>query len=238
VEYKTAAGSTWVTFPDGTSTTPSATVTGLTSGVSYNYRVSATNSAGTGTVSSTLTASTAGGGGRITFTDDFTGTNGDAPNARWTADTAGWEIDTNHLHFTGASYSFIKADCTAGDNTIDVDCDFSSALFGFSGIVFNYTDDNNYNAVTVNASEEIRIQELIAGGASDIQVDTGHTRLAAAAHLQVIHSGFDVTVIVTGGTDPGTFGPFPITRSSVGTKVGLAMNTARTANWFDNFVLS
>jgi hypothetical protein len=238
VEYKTAAGSTWVTFPDGTSTTPSATVTGLSSGVSYNYRVSATNSAGTGTVSSTLTASTAGGGGRITFTDDFTGTNGDAPNARWTGDTAGWEINTNHIRFTGGTYSFVKADCTAGDNTIDVDMDVSAALFSFGGIVFNYTDDNNYNAVTLNVSGELRIQDVIAGVVTE-SVDTGHDRFGgSAAHLEVVHSGANVTVTVTGGGDPGSFGPYAITRTSVGTKVGLAMNTGKSLAFFDNFELS
>jgi hypothetical protein len=51
VEYKTTAALTWTTFPDGTSTGTTATVTGLTNGTDYLFRVSAVNSVGTGTAS-------------------------------------------------------------------------------------------------------------------------------------------------------------------------------------------
>ena len=60
VEYKLASEPTiWTTFSDGTSTNAYATVTGLTNALSYNFRVSATNSAGTGSVSSTATGTPA-----------------------------------------------------------------------------------------------------------------------------------------------------------------------------------
>ena len=47
-QLSTDNGSNWTTFSDGTSTTASATVTGLTNGTSYRVRVAAVNSAGTG----------------------------------------------------------------------------------------------------------------------------------------------------------------------------------------------
>lgn len=57
IEYKASASGTWLNA--GTVTTNSGAVGSLTPSTSYDYRVSAINLAGTGTVSSTATGSTA-----------------------------------------------------------------------------------------------------------------------------------------------------------------------------------
>ncbi|MGA0186289.1 MAG: S8 family serine peptidase, partial [Ilumatobacteraceae bacterium] len=56
IEFALVGSPTWSVFNDGTSTTTSATVTGLTNGRTYQFRVRAVSSGGTGEAS--LTAST------------------------------------------------------------------------------------------------------------------------------------------------------------------------------------
>ena len=55
IQYSSDSGSNWITFNDGTSTSASATVTGLTNGQAYLFRVYAVNSVGSSSSSNILT---------------------------------------------------------------------------------------------------------------------------------------------------------------------------------------
>ncbi len=79
IQYSSNGGYNWTTFSDGISTSRSATVTGLTNGTTYVFRVSAVNSLGKGSYSSNSVGVTPPGwsevtvGSEITMRDNFTG---------------------------------------------------------------------------------------------------------------------------------------------------------------------
>jgi hypothetical protein len=58
VQYSTSPSGSYTTFDDGTSTSTSATVTGLTNGTAYFFKVAATNIVGTGSNSAASVAAT------------------------------------------------------------------------------------------------------------------------------------------------------------------------------------
>jgi hypothetical protein len=68
VQYSSNSGTTWTTFADGTSTSAAATVTGLTNGTTYTFRVAAVNGIGQGAYSSASAAVTPAAGNIIQTT--------------------------------------------------------------------------------------------------------------------------------------------------------------------------
>lgn len=77
IEYKFTSTSTWSTFNDGISMATTTTVTGLTNGTSYDFRVSAVNAVGQGSASSVVTIALATVPGAPTITN-VVGGNGQA----------------------------------------------------------------------------------------------------------------------------------------------------------------
>ena len=56
IQYSSNGGTTWSTFSDSINSVTSSVITGLTNGTTYTFRVAAINSVGTGSYSSTTTA--------------------------------------------------------------------------------------------------------------------------------------------------------------------------------------
>nr|MBP6060886.1 fibronectin type III domain-containing protein [Candidatus Paceibacterota bacterium] len=63
IEYKLSSDAVWLVFSDGTSTSLSATVTGLANGSGYDFRVSAVNTVGQSVINSTGGTPTGGDSG-------------------------------------------------------------------------------------------------------------------------------------------------------------------------------
>ena len=86
LEFRTSPSGTWTTFADGVSAATTGTVSGLTPGVAYDFRVSAVNATGTGTTSGIATLTALGAPVQVTGT---TATAGDTTVAvTWTALTS------------------------------------------------------------------------------------------------------------------------------------------------------
>ena len=152
VEYKLAADGSWSTFADGTSASTTATVTGLTNNSSYNFRVSAVNSVGTGTASSTVTATPI----YAALTDNFTGTTIDT--SKWDEDdadglggTTGSVVQNGTLNITPNNGSWSAQDGvstidtfdrTNGDVSMTISVSRNSCGTGVGPVAFGYGDIN------------------------------------------------------------------------------------------------
>lgn len=157
VQYAIAGSGSWTTFADGTSTTTSTTVTGLTAGVNYDYRVAAVNGAGSGAWSSTATGYTADQIVRLTDLTSITEA-GDATNgwSYYPSTASGGVAQTASLSIAGAG-RFKTRIGYAGytmffglDNSLSATTAYADVLYGA------YQHSSNVYRVTYNGANQTK----------------------------------------------------------------------------------
>jgi hypothetical protein len=125
IQYSTD-DSTWTTFDDGVSTATTATVTGLSDGTTYYFRVAAVNSLGTGSFSSSSSVSFAssasassGGGG-----NDNCDYNGFGNNNSLRVHQVSYDIDTYQVQ--------VQAYSTCGSVSAKITTPMQQSILGLS----------------------------------------------------------------------------------------------------------
>lgn len=122
IQYSSNSGATWTTFPDGTSSAATATVTGLTNGTAYVFRVAGVNGVGTGTYSSASNSVTPAAGDLY------------------------WSSVRLLLHCNGANNSTTFTDASSSPKTVTAngDAKVSTAQSKFGGAAAYFDGSGDY----------------------------------------------------------------------------------------------
>ena len=154
VQYSSDSGSNWTTFADGTSASTTATVTGLTNGTSYVFRIAAVNIAGSGLYSSASSAVTPAG---VPATPSApTPTAGNASvSLSWTAPSANGSAITDYLVYyatsAGGSYTLF-GDGTSTSTSATVTGLSNGTAYYFKIIAVNSVGNSALSAASTSST--------------------------------------------------------------------------------------
>lgn len=119
VQYSSNSGSTWTTFTDAVSTATSVTITGLTNGTTYVFRVAAVNAVGVGEYTAASSAVTPAVPPPVTLNN---GSGSGTSASKWTLATGPWPAcDFQGRFITAGSAVTVLVDCvnTGGSCSCD-----------------------------------------------------------------------------------------------------------------------
>ena len=152
VQYSSNSGGTWTTFADGVSTATSTTVTGLSAGTSYTFRVLAKNAIGDGpysTASATVATATAPG---APGTPTPTASQNTQVPLSWTAAASNGSAITDYIVEYSTSATFASSVTTFADGT---STSTSATVTGLSNGTTYYFRVAAVNAVGTGAYSSI-----------------------------------------------------------------------------------
>lgn len=199
VEYRqTLVGGSWTAFSHSAGTGTSRTVTGLSNGTGYDFRVSAVNAIGTGTPSSTATGTPSGTPGSIN-TDD----------ANLLFSPGNWDVNgTRALSINAGAY--FKAVVTGDPSALTLKFDAASLLTPVPQIVYR-VDDGPWTVEDVAATVDLAIPATNAWTSHTIEVV-----VKATTETRARWAGAATAVKFTGITvSPDTCTTIPVTARAV-----------------------
>ena len=216
-QYSTDGGTTWTTFSAAASTATSATVTGLTNGTAYRFRVAAVNGVGVGAYTAasssvTPTASTDALYSNVSLLLNFDGSNGqksytDESSAARTLTSSFHALSTAEKKFGSAS---LRLDGTGAVNTYDLTFPagtFPSGTqsfcveFWFYGTQFaikNYSTVSDDAFVKLDSTFQNNFLPGAAGAASSYGSWNNFGYTSAWQHIALVRDGSAYRVYVNG----------------------------------------
>jgi hypothetical protein len=203
VQYSSNSGSTWANFTRSASTAASATVTGLTNGTAYVFRVSATNGVGTGAYSTQSAAVTAGAdplfssvslllhmdGSGSAFSDSSATPKTITVNGTPTQSATQSKFSGKSLALNGASALRIASNSAFGFGTGDFTVEFFLYYTGGNGYVFFYNMNNGSGSYASYGLNNGTKRPFIWNDSTVLQGNTNVTNDTWQHHAVVRSSG-------------------------------------------------
>ena len=213
IQFSSNSGSSWTTFSDGTSTATSATVTGLTNGTAYVFRVAAVNSLGTGSYSSASGSVTAGNDpywsnvqllipGDSSTADvsssartvsAFGSAASSTSQKKWGAGSIAFNGSTDYLSVTASAFNV-----GTGDFTAEAWIRLSATPTDFRHVFDTRTADSNGFALGIDGSSRVFLFSNSA-----FRVQTGSVSINQWHHLAVCRAS-GVTRVYLNGSQLGS----------------------------------